>query len=271
MVANARYRLNAKVCMKILSALFIIAVICPPSVWAQKKPLTSGIYQVTGAKQTKGGTDELLLSGSTTMLSSLDITLSSLTPGEKSKLETQPDVERLIIVVEGKVSITAGNQSKIVSEGSVALSVPGDRLILQSSGSGAVRFYLLRFKAKPSSVQRKEKSQGSFIVDWNETTFKPHERGGRRDIFDRATGLFERFEMHVTTLSKGLSSHDPHKHNAEEIILLRRGAAEMFIAGEQVAMDAGDVALLDSQVLHGITKGGRDEREYYAFQWEVTK
>jgi len=172
----------------------------------------------------------------------------------------------------GTVKINIGSQSKVVHEGSVALAVSGDKFSLENQGQAIVTFYVLKFKpkARPSATI-KQKSQGSFIVDWNETTFKPHERGGRRDIFDRGTNLFERFEMHVTTLNEGLSSHDPHKHNAEEIILLRQGAAEMLIGGEHMQMNTWDAAFLDSQVFHGITKGGEGVREYYAFQWEVTK
>jgi (S)-ureidoglycine aminohydrolase len=262
--------------MKIISpfAFIAIATFSLP-LQAQETPLKSGVYPIKTYKTTKAPFDNPLqiLKGSTTMLADLDIALNGLKAGQKSAPQTYPDAEVMVIVTSGsRLRINAGNELKVVSEGGVALAAAGDKLILENLGNADVTYFLLKFTPKASpSTDRKQKSQGSFIIAWDATTFKPHDRGGRRDIFDRATNLFERFEMHVTTLNEGLASHDPHKHNAEEIILIKRGAAEMLIAGENMPMDTWDVAFLDSQVFHGITKGGKGEREYYAFQWEVTK
>jgi (S)-ureidoglycine aminohydrolase len=262
--------------MKFFSPLVLIAIAtfsAPPL--AQDMPLKSGVYPLKTYKNTElqFNNPAQIMNGSTTMLANLNIVLNGLKAGQKFEPQSFPDTEVMIIVTSGsRLRINVGSQLKIVSEGGVALAVAGDKFSLENIGKADVTYFVLKFTPKsPRSADRKQKSQGSFIVPWGATTFKPHERGGRRDIFDRATNLFERFEMHVTTLNEGLSSHDPHKHNAEEIILLKKGAAEMLIAGENMPMDTWDVAFLDSQVFHGITKGGKGEREYYAFQWEVTK
>ncbi|HWA32723.1 MAG TPA: hypothetical protein VG737_01270 [Cyclobacteriaceae bacterium] len=261
--------------MKILSLFALIAIATSSPLHAQEMSLKSGVYPIKTYKNTEVRFDNpsQIMKGGTTMLADLDIVLDGLKAGQKSETLTYPDAEVMIIVTSGsRLRINVGGQVKIISDGGVALAVAGDKLTLENLGNADVTYFVLKFtpKSRPSA-DRTIKSQGSFVVPWGATTFKPHDRGGRRDIFDRATNLFERFEMHVTTLNEGLSSHDPHKHNAEEIILLKRGKAEMLIGGEHMKMDTWDVAFLDSQVLHGITNGGTGEREYYAFQWEVTK
>ncbi len=70
---------------------------------------------------------------------------------------------------------------------------------------------------------------------------KKTEKGGRREIVDRPTAMFERFEMHVSTLNKGLASHDPHTHAAEEVVLLISGDATMVIGTGLVKAAPGAV------------------------------
>jgi hypothetical protein len=78
-----------------------------------------------------------------------------------------------------------------------------------------VNYFVLIYKSK--SPREKEEIVKSQIVDWTNLIFKPHDKGGRRDFFDRPTAMFNRVEMHVTTLNEGLNSHLPHKHIAEEM------------------------------------------------------
>src|ERR1700733_12258053 len=82
---------------------------------AQEKPLKSGVYKFSDMEEIKPEPDKQLrlLRGSTTMLSDLDIIVTSLDPGQKSKPEVYPDKEVMIIVELGKVKINAGSQSKV--------------------------------------------------------------------------------------------------------------------------------------------------------------
>jgi (S)-ureidoglycine aminohydrolase len=63
----------------------------------------------------------------------------------------------------------------------------------------------------PMDKDRGKEAGGSLVIDWNELPFNPHDKGGIRRYFDRATAMCERFEMHVTTLNEGLKSHEPCK------------------------------------------------------------
>jgi (S)-ureidoglycine aminohydrolase len=74
--------------------------------------------------------------------------------------------------------------------------------------------------------------------------------------------------MHVSTLLEGLPSHAPHRHDAEEIILIIKGDTTMSIDKEDYAGSAGDLFFLPSQSLHGIRNSGQGPCEYFAFQWK---
>ena len=106
------------------------------------------------------------------------------------------------------------------------------------------------------------------MIDWNDVAFVETEKGGKRQIIDRATTMFARFEMHVTTLNKGLVSHAPHKHQAEEVIILIKGNAEMQIGDTHNKAEPGALVFLESQGAHALKNTGNGPCEYFAFQWQ---
>ncbi len=74
--------------------------------------------------------------------------------------------------------------------------------------------------------------------------------------------------MHVTTLNAGLTSHDPHTHIAEEIVLIIEGNTEMIIGDTICKANQGDLYFLGSNVLHGIKNTGDKPAIYFAYQWD---
>lgn len=268
----------SRVSMVIL-AFFCIALASPAL--SQDQRLASGIYNWANAGLEKAKSVEpiQLLSGSTTELESLLVNVVKIKPGATLAFGGQSDanknesnVQRLMIIKDGTLQVTAGNRSRTVGAGSVAMADAPGIMTLKSIESKVATVYLLKFKVREKpDPERINNSKGSFIVDWNETVFKAHERGGRRDMYDTSTKLFDRFEMHVTTLKEGVSSHDPHRHAAEEIILLMKGDAEMLIGETRTPLLQWSIGFVDSQVLHGITEKGDGTRQYYAFQWQVHK
>jgi (S)-ureidoglycine aminohydrolase len=211
-----------------------------------------------------------LIDGSTIDLTSLEIHTSTLEPGKAPHAShSHADEEELIIVKEGKLRATIKDQTKILGTGSVALAIPGEEHGFFNGGDTKTTYYILIFKSKlPLNDERGKKAGGSFMIDWNDMTMVVSEKGGRRNTFDRATSMFNRFEMHVTTLNKGLVSHAPHQHKAEEIIILIKGKAEMQIGDIFTKMEPGDLVFLESQVLHALKNVGDEPCEYFAFQWQ---
>lgn len=239
---------------------------------AQVSPVLSRVYNWKNLEVIKEESRDRrqMIDGSTVDLLSLEIHTSTLEPGKAPHpSHTHADVEELIIVKEGKLKATIKDQTRILGSGSVALAIPGEEHGFFNGGDTRTTYYILKFKSKsPLNTERGKNAGGSFMVDWNDVTMTTSERGGRRNMFDRATSMFSRFEMHVTTLNKGLVSHSPHQHKAEEIIILIKGAAEMQIGDKHSKMEPGDLVFLESQVLHALKNVGDEPCEYFAFQWQ---
>ena len=79
--------------------------------------------------------------------------------------------------------------------------------------------------------------------------------------------MFERFDMHATSLDAGMISHPPHTHRAEEIILMIKGDVQMQIGENFYNSTAGDVIFLEANVPHALKNTGSEQCSYYAIQW----
>ena len=117
-------------------------------------------------------------------------------------------------------------------------------------------------------VARGKAAGGSMLIDWNDLTFMPHDKGGIRRYFDRKTALSDRIEMHVTTLNPNIKSHEPHTHNPGEIIIMMDGTTEMEIGDKKYQGTVGDIYFLGSGIPHGIRNTGDKPCMYMAFQWQ---
>jgi (S)-ureidoglycine aminohydrolase len=211
-----------------------------------------------------------LLDGSTTLLSNLEIHASTVEGGEAPHPgHTHTDQEELIIIKEGNLKVTIGDQTKVLGPGSIAYALPGDEHGFINAGKESCTYYIIKLRnARPMDAARGKKAGGSFMVDWNDMKFVAHDKGGRRNVVDRATTLFTRFEMHITTLNPALKSHDPHSHLPEEIILIKSGDVEMQVGDKHYKSTTGGLVFLDSKILHNLSNVGSEATTYFAFQWE---
>lgn len=244
-------------------------ILCLPSllaitVFGQHDPVTSDVYSTKNAKATP------ILTGSTRFLETLEIRSVTLEPNAVAEADQRhDDLEELVIIKSGTLDVTQNNTTQSLGPGSVALTLPGDNHSLANSSGSPVTFYVLTYRSKgKADNERGRMSGGSFMLDRNAIKFQEHDKGGIRRYYNRPTSMFERMEMHVTTLNKGLSSHDPHTHKADEIILLVKGQAEMYIDGDRKPADEGSLSFLNSMVPHALTNTGSGPCEYFAFQWE---
>src|ERR1041385_5758912 len=69
---------------------------------------------------------------------------------------------------------------------------------------------------------------GSAAYDWNQLEAKPTEVGSVRKVFQAPTATLDELECHITTLNPGQTSHPPHKHPNEEIVIIREGTVEVL-------------------------------------------
>lgn len=117
-------------------------------------------------------------------------------------------------------------------------------------------------------IERGQNAGGSFMVDWNDVVMEETATGGRRQNFDRATAMFERFEMHVSTLKENLTNHAAHTHQAEEFVLIIKSEVEMLVGESDHKASTGDLIFLASMIPHALNNIGTGQTEYFAFQWQ---
>ena len=246
--------------------LFYLTPICGLS-----QAISSGVYVWAQAPVVKKATTEqrTLLEGNTLDFRHIKIHATTLQPHQAPHPAHKHDDEELIIIKEGKLTVTIAGKTKTLGAGSIALMLPGDEHGFANQGDVSATYYVMRYESTaPADAERGKKAGGSFWVDWDEVAFQPHDKGGIRRMFDRATAMTKRFEMHVTTLNEGLWSHPPHTHRAAEILLMIDNKAQESINGNLYPAQVGDIIFLESNVPHAIQNTSQGTCTYFAFQFE---
>jgi (S)-ureidoglycine aminohydrolase len=205
------------------------------------------------------------LDGKTTLLQNLEIHTSTVEGGEASHPpHTHADQEELVIIKEGTLTATIGKDSRVLGPGSVIYVLPGEEHGFVNAGKTPCTYFIIKLK---NGLQGQHPGEKSFMVDWNEMTFVPHDKGGRRNIIEGPTNMFNKLDIHITTLNVGMTSHAPHTHVAEEIILIKEGDVEMNVGDKKVKPSEGGLVFLDSKILHNLTNIGKTPTTYFAIQW----
>ena len=107
----------------------------------------------------------------------------------------------------------------------------------------------------------------SSVFDWNSITEKKTDVGSVRQFFRAPTATLDELECHVTTLNPGQTSHPPHKHPNEELIILREGTVETLSNGEWKRLGPGSVIFNGSNQLHGLRNVGAGPATYHVVNW----
>ncbi len=255
--------------MKIIFTATLLLILL--NLMAQTDSIVAGVYGWNKAvsKKTNNGERKNILEGSSKDLSNLEIHTLTLQPGKSATgNETKTDLEKLIIVKEGALTLTINDTNKILGAGSYAVIIAGDKHGFKNTSSHPVTCYSLTYTARSAlNVQRGKQAGGSFYKDWNDLVVKQTDKGESRPIFDRPTSMFSRFDMHATALNPDMISHEPHTHRAEEIILMIKGDIQVQIARNFLKATAGDVIFYPSYSLHAVKNTGNTQCGYFAIQW----
>jgi (S)-ureidoglycine aminohydrolase len=212
----------------------------------------------------------VLFEGSVYDMEYLQMNGIAILPAEKkTSLQVPTNEEHLLIIKSGILTVGIGDSTWSIGRGSIALLMPGEQFAVQNATKDSCTFYLMKYRSKsPMDIKRGNLAGGSLIRDWNKIGFKPHDKGGIRNYFERPTAMSKRFEMHVTTLKEGIKSHEPHTHRAEEIVLIIDNKTEMQIDDKFYKGGSGDIYYLGSNVSHAIRNDGIGACTYFAFQFE---
>jgi (S)-ureidoglycine aminohydrolase len=256
--------------MKTIYVSYLILIVCLPVVAEAQRSdsLLSGVYswQTFHTKHNGQATEQSILKGRTQALSHFEIITKTILPGSFEKGGAKGD--ELIIVKEGVLQVQQNDSMHLIGFGGIAFTMAGDSYLLKNKSATSATYYLLKYLSRqPADTLGSAAAGGSFALDWNQTEYTTHEKGGRREFFNRPTSHVRKFEMHVTALHPGVDSHAPHTHTEEEIVLILKGNVTMDIAGRLYKAAAGDIVFLSSGVAHALQNTGNEMCEYFAFQW----
>lgn len=107
----------------------------------------------------------------------------------------------------------------------------------------------------------------SAIFDWNTMKVETTAVGARRMVFRGPTATLDELECHITTLNPGQTSHAPHRHPEEEILIVREGTVESLVNGKQLRVGPGSVIFQASNQEHSIRNVGDTPATYHVFSW----
>jgi quercetin dioxygenase-like cupin family protein len=128
----------------------------------------------------------------------------------------------------------------------------------------AVQSSMLTSVAQTDTAKKQSKPKiGSTVFNWNDLAVKPNANGERRDVSDNPTATLAVFECHITTLNPGRASHAPHRHNQEELIIVKEGTLEVHINGQTQRASPGSVFFYASNDAHAVTNVGDARATYW--------
>jgi quercetin dioxygenase-like cupin family protein len=108
---------------------------------------------------------------------------------------------------------------------------------------------------------------GASVFEWNSIPVKDTDVGQLRNFFRAPTATLNELEVHVTTLKPGVSSHAPHKHPNEELVIIKQGTLEALVNGEYRRVGPGSVIFNASNQLHSIRNVGDGPATYHVINW----
>ena len=79
----------------------------------------------------------------------------------------------------------------------------------------------------------------SSVFDWNAVPVKQTNVGSTRQFLRTPTATLDELEIHVTTLNPGQTSHAPHQHPNEELLIIKEGTVEALVNGELKTVGTG--------------------------------
>nr|AGU11276.1 Cupin domain [uncultured organism] len=110
---------------------------------------------------------------------------------------------------------------------------------------------------------------GPAVWDWDKIAVKTTDVGAIRDVVRQPTATLKELEMHITTLNPGLSSHAPHTHPNEELVIVREGTVEAFSGGQWRRLGPGSIIFNASNAPHALRNVGSGPATYHVINWKT--
>jgi quercetin dioxygenase-like cupin family protein len=102
---------------------------------------------------------------------------------------------------------------------------------------------------------------------WEEMQAKKTDVGELRQVVRQPTRTLDELEMHITTLNPHTTSHPPHTHPNEEMVIVREGTLQAHVNGKEVVVGPGSVLFYASMQPHGVKNVGDTPATYFVINW----
>jgi len=109
----------------------------------------------------------------------------------------------------------------------------------------------------------------STVWDWNALTANKTDVGLSRPVVRAPTPTLAEIAMHITTLNAGVTSHAPHQHPNEELIIVREGTVEALVLGEWKRLGPGSIIFQATNTLHTLRNVGTGPATYHVVNWKT--
>lgn len=106
-------------------------------------------------------------------------------------------------------------------------------------------------------------------VSYDHARAQPTASGYLLPLVDGPTHNLKRLESHITRLHAKNASHEPHRHEDEELVILRSGLIEVEVDDIVHTLSSGDLLVIASNALHGIRNTSNEVAEYYVVRMQV--
>ena len=109
---------------------------------------------------------------------------------------------------------------------------------------------------------------GPAVFDWNAMEVEKTDVGALRSLVRQPTATLDELEMHVTTLNPGTTSHPPHTHPNEEMVIVREGTLQAHVNGKEIVVGPGSVLFFASMQPHAVQNVGDGPATYFVINWK---
>jgi quercetin dioxygenase-like cupin family protein len=125
---------------------------------------------------------------------------------------------------------------------------------------------LSAFAARAMAQQAPEHRLPAKVYHNTAIPYTGDEKKKGREFFHGVTHTGFDLEMHETILGPGTQTHEPHKHEHEEIIIVLEGTVESWVEGKTELMEAGSVIYSGSNEMHSARNAGKGPCRYYVIE-----
>lgn len=114
---------------------------------------------------------------------------------------------------------------------------------------------------------QKPSTMGSVAMEWKDVPVQQEEVRAVRQFLRAPTATLNELELHVTTLPAGATSHAPHKHPNEELVIIKEGTVEVLVDGQMKRVGPGSVVFNASNQMHSLRNVGDGPTTYHVINW----